>query len=111
MPMAQGSRPQAAAVWERPWPRGEGHGHPACGTFMALESKATDTRGEISELSHVKYSRFLRGFKWDPGAASARGAADVRGGEAPPPDPQTRGLNLSAMSHCNACASLSISMR
>ena len=24
---------------------------------------------------------------WDPGAASARGAADVKGGEFPPPDP------------------------
>ena len=43
--------------------------------------------------------------RWDPGAASARGAADGRGGEVPPPDPQTRGLKLSAVSYRKGCAS------
>ena len=60
--------------------------------------------GRISELSQVKPGRHLV-IKWDPGAASARGAADARGGEFPPPDPQTRGLNLSAVSYRKGCAS------
>jgi hypothetical protein len=60
--------------------------------------------GRISELSHVKPGCHLV-IKWDPGAASARGAADGRGGEVPPPDPQTRGLKLSAVSYCKGCAS------
>ena len=67
MPMAQGSRPQAAVVWKRPWPRGEGHRHPACGTFMAPESKITDTLGENFRIILCEkwplFARYLSGIR------------------------------------------------